>query len=129
MEILNKYELAPTQVMPTSWQNVFSFIVTCELRWLSCIGRAFHLVYTIQKAPSETGDIGWYNFNNRKGFMMTIEKKSKLKNLKYDFLFIHHATGLGELPDWNSGKPIQNPFGEPTSEGTKTARDYQYCVR
>ncbi|KAJ8442187.1 hypothetical protein Cgig2_005127 [Carnegiea gigantea] len=32
-----------------------------------------------QKAPKETGDLGWYCFNNRSGFMMAIEKKSKVK--------------------------------------------------
>lgn len=80
VEILNKYELAPAQVVPTSWHNVCSFIATCELRGLSYIGWAFGLIYTVQKAPCETGDTGWYSFNNVKGFMMAIGKKSKLKN-------------------------------------------------
>jgi len=34
-EILNKYELAPGQVVPTSWDNICSFIATCELRCLT----------------------------------------------------------------------------------------------
>jgi len=57
------------------------------------MGWAFGLVHTIHKAPSETGDTGWYSFNNRKGFITAIEKKSKLKNWKYDLLFVHRATG------------------------------------
>ncbi|KAJ8441270.1 hypothetical protein Cgig2_013685 [Carnegiea gigantea] len=80
VEILNKYELAPAQVVPMSWHNVCSFIATCELRGLSCIGWAFRLIHTIQKASSETKDTGWYSFNNRKGFMMAIGKKPKLKD-------------------------------------------------
>jgi len=34
-EILNKYKLAPAQVVPTSWQNICSFIATYELRNLT----------------------------------------------------------------------------------------------
>lgn len=72
VEILNKYELAPSQVMPTSWHNVCSFIATCELHGLSCTCLALGLVHTMQKAPRETRDTGWYSFNNSKGFMTTI---------------------------------------------------------
>jgi len=60
-EILNKYGLAPAQIVPTSWHYISSFIVTCELRSLTCSGQAFGLVHTKQ------------------GFMTAIEKKSKLK--------------------------------------------------
>jgi len=35
-EILNKYELAPAQIVPTSWHNICSFIVTCKLCGLTC---------------------------------------------------------------------------------------------
>ena len=80
VEILNKYKFTLAQVMPTSWHNVYSFIATCELCRLSCTGRAFKLVHTIQNAPSEITDTGWCSFNNTKGFMMAIGKKSKLKN-------------------------------------------------
>jgi len=79
-EILNKCELAPTQVMPTSWHNVRSFIITFELRGLTCTTRAFTLVYTVQRAPKETGDLGWYCFNKRSGFMTNIEKKLTVKH-------------------------------------------------
>ena len=47
VEILNKYELAPVQIVPTSSHNICSFIATYELRMLSCIGRAFGLVHTM----------------------------------------------------------------------------------
>jgi len=77
VEILNKYELELAQVVPMSWHNIFSFIATCELHGLTCIGRAFGLV---QRAPSETGHTRWYSFNNKKGFMTSIENKPKLKN-------------------------------------------------
>jgi len=79
VEILNKCELAPTQVVPISWHNICSFIATCKLCSLICSARAFSLVHTIQKTPKETGDLGWYCFNNRPGFMTVIEKKSKVK--------------------------------------------------
>ncbi|KAJ8451405.1 hypothetical protein Cgig2_017796 [Carnegiea gigantea] len=48
-EILNKYELAPAQIVPTSWHNIYSFIVTCELRGLTYQARAQLTVF-------ETGD-------------------------------------------------------------------------
>jgi len=54
-EILNKYELAPAQIVPTSWHNVCFFIATCELRDLTYSARAFSLVHTVQRAPKETG--------------------------------------------------------------------------
>ena len=78
-EILNKYKLAPAQVVPTSWHNICSFIATCELRGLTCSTRAFSLVHIVQKAPKEISELGWYCFNNRPGFMTAIEKKSKVK--------------------------------------------------
>ena len=43
VEILSKYELVPTQIVPMSWHNVCSFIATCELHRLSCIGCVFGL--------------------------------------------------------------------------------------
>ena len=92
-DILNKYELAPTQVVPTSWHNICSFITTCELCGLTCTTRAFSLIYTVQRAPKETVDLGWYCFNNRLGFMMAIEKKLKVKHWKYDFLFVRRESG------------------------------------
>ena len=87
--------------MPTSWHNICFFIAICELRGLSCTSRVFGLVHAVLNATSETRETGWYSFNNRKGFMTAIEKKFKLKNWKYDFLFIHRAIGWGDLPDWN----------------------------
>ena len=89
VKILNKYELAVPQIVPMSWHNICSFIVTCELCRLNCTDRAFGLVHMVQRAPSETGDIGWYCLNNKKGYMIAIEKKSKVKNWKCDFLFVH----------------------------------------
>jgi len=76
------------QVVPTSWHNICSFIVTFELCGLTLTTRAFSLVHLVQRAPKETGDLRWYCFNNRSGFMTAIEKKSKVKYLKYDFLFV-----------------------------------------
>ncbi|KAJ8441091.1 hypothetical protein Cgig2_000352 [Carnegiea gigantea] len=78
-EILNKYEMAPAQVMPTSWHNICSFIMICDLRGLTCTACAFSLTHTVQKVPKETGHLGWYCFNNRPSFLMAIEKKSKVK--------------------------------------------------
>ena len=46
-EILNKYELALAQIVPTSWHNICSFIATSELRGLSCSAWAFGLVHTV----------------------------------------------------------------------------------
>ncbi|KAJ8438015.1 LOW QUALITY PROTEIN: hypothetical protein Cgig2_029996 [Carnegiea gigantea] len=91
-EILDKYELAPTQVVPTSWHNICSFIATCELHSLTYSARVFSLVHAIQRASKETGDLGWYCFNNRQGFMTAIKKKSKVKHWKYDFLFVHRES-------------------------------------
>jgi len=127
-EILSKYELTPTQVLPTSWHNICSFITTCELHDLTCSARAFSLLYTIQRALKESGDLGWYFFNYRSRFMTAIEKKSKVKHWKYDFLFVRRESGWGNIPDWNEGKPVKNPFGEPMAEERKTARYFQFYM-
>ncbi|KAJ8434745.1 hypothetical protein Cgig2_001948 [Carnegiea gigantea] len=128
-EILNKYELVPAQVVPTSWHNICSFIATCDLRGLTCAARAFGLVHTVQESPKQTGDLGWYYFNNRPGFMTAIEKKSKVKHLKYDFLFLRRESGWGDVPDWNEGKPMRNPFREPTVNEQRTVRYFQFYIR
>ena len=60
--------------------------------------------------------------------MTVIEKKSKVKHWKYDFLFVHRESGWGNTPDWNEGKPIRNPFGAPTVEEKKTTRCFHYFV-
>jgi len=44
-----------------------------------------------------------------------MEKKSKIKNWKYDFLFVHKAAGWAAVSEWNDGKPVRNPFGKPKS--------------
>ncbi|KAJ8429797.1 hypothetical protein Cgig2_015629 [Carnegiea gigantea] len=76
-DILTKYELAPAQVVPTSWHSICSFIATCELRGLTYLARAFNLVHIVHSAPKKTRDLGCYCFNNRSGYMTAIEKKSK----------------------------------------------------
>ncbi|KAJ8436354.1 hypothetical protein Cgig2_009919 [Carnegiea gigantea] len=108
VEILSKYELALAQIMPMSWRNICSFMETCVLHRLACMGRAFGLVHTVYNALSETGDLGWYCFNNKKGFMTAIERKSK---------------------DWNDEKLVRSPFSEPTAKETKTARYFQYYLQ
>jgi len=110
-EIINKYELALAQIVPTSWHNICSFIVTCELCGLTCLARAFGLVHTVQKALKETGDLGWYCFNNRPGFMTAIEKKLKLKYWKYDFLFLHRESGWGDVLVGIRGNRFEAPLG------------------
>jgi len=52
-------------------------------------------VHIVQKVPDEVGEAGWFSFNNKKDLMSAIERKSKLKNWKYDFLFVKHR-GDGE---------------------------------
>lgn len=98
LEILNKYELALAHIVPTSWHNICSFVAIYELWKLTCSSRAFGLVHKVQKAPSETGEMGWYSFNSRRGFMMAIDKKLKIKNSKYDFLFVYRA-GWVDVPN------------------------------
>ena len=49
-------------------------------------------------------------------FMTAIEKKSKVRYWKYDFLFLRRTSGWGDVPDWNEGKLVRNPFREPTAE-------------
>ncbi|KAJ8423520.1 hypothetical protein Cgig2_011981 [Carnegiea gigantea] len=55
---------------------------------LTCTGRAFAITHSIQRGPKETRDLRWYCFSNKKGFITAIEKNSKVKNWKYDFLFV-----------------------------------------
>ena len=84
----------PAQIMRTSWHNMCSFITTYELHRLSCIGQAFGLVYTVQKALNETGATDWLSFNNRKDFRTSIKKKSKLKTGNNIPLYAPHV-GMG----------------------------------
>ncbi|KAJ8422196.1 hypothetical protein Cgig2_000661 [Carnegiea gigantea] len=109
-DIQNKYDLVPAQIMPMSCHNICSFIATCKLHRLPGTGPAFTQVHSVQRAPRETGDLGCHCFYNKKGFMMAIEKKSKVKNWEYDFRFICCEVGWGDLPNWNEEKPVLNPY-------------------
>jgi len=40
-----------------------------------------------------------YCLNNKKCYLMAIENKSKVKNWKYDFLFVHREAGRGDILD------------------------------
>jgi len=128
VEILRKFKRAPAQIVPTSRHKICFFIATCELRDLTCITRTFDLVYNIQIATKETGDLMWYCFNNKPGYVMAIEKKSKVKHCKYNFLFIRRDLGWENLPGWNEEKLVRNPFGEPSDEEQKTARYFLYYI-
>ncbi|KAJ8444805.1 hypothetical protein Cgig2_014994 [Carnegiea gigantea] len=86
-------------------------------------------VYTIQRTPKETGDLEWYCFNNRPGYMMAIEKKLKVKHWKYDFLFVCRDVGWGDLLRWNEEKRVRNPLGESSDEEQKMARYFLYYIR
>ena len=55
--------------------------------------------------------------------------KSNVKHWKYDFLFVRRESGWGDVTDWNEGKPVRNPFGEPTTEERKTARYFQFYIQ
>ena len=57
--------------------------------------------------------------------MMAIKKRSKVKNWKYDFLFVRRDSGWGDLPAWDKEKPIRNPFG-PFDKERRTTR-YFLC--
>jgi len=80
MEILNNYELAPAQIVPMSWYNIYSFIATCKLHRLTFTDHTFKQVHTVQKAPNETVDLELYCFNHKNCYMMAIKKKSRVKN-------------------------------------------------
>ncbi|KAJ8432190.1 hypothetical protein Cgig2_013732 [Carnegiea gigantea] len=68
-------------------------------------------------------------FNNKKGFMRAIEKKSKVKNQKYNFLFIRRKAGWGYLPNWNKRMPVRSPYGEPTKDKKRAARYFHFYAR
>jgi len=53
--------------------------------------------------------------------MTVIEEKSKVKHWMYDFFFLYQEFGWENVPDWNEGKPVRNPFEEPTVAEKKTA--------
>ncbi|KAJ8449495.1 hypothetical protein Cgig2_002292 [Carnegiea gigantea] len=37
--------------------------------------------------------------------------------------------GWGDVLDWNEGKPIRKPFGEPTTDERRTTRYFQFYIR
>ena len=45
--ILNKYNFAPAQIVPTNWHNICFYIAKCELCGLTCSGHAFGLIHTV----------------------------------------------------------------------------------
>ncbi|KAJ8429185.1 hypothetical protein Cgig2_028758 [Carnegiea gigantea] len=57
----------------------------------------------------------------------TLEKEYLLP-ARYAFV-IPEPDAIGSIPYWNEGKPIKNPFREPTAEEKKTARYFHYYVR
>ena len=61
--------------------------------------------------------------------MTAIEKKSKVKYWKYGFLFVRCDSGWGDISDWNEGKSVRNPFGEPMAEERKMAHYFHYWIR
>jgi len=36
---------------------------------------------------------------------------------------------LGDVPDWNEGKPMQNPFGEPIADDRRISCYFQFYIR
>ena len=62
--ICNRYNLAITQIVPTLWRNICSFITTCELYKLEYLAKAFGLVHTIQEALRDAEEARSYSFNN-----------------------------------------------------------------
>jgi len=113
--ILNMYELVIAQIVSTSRHKIYCFVTTCELCRMTCSTRVFGLVHTVQKSVDKIGDLGWYSFNTRKGFITTIEEKSKLKNWKYNFFFAHRADGwltfLVRIRMVLLGTPLVSPLG------------------
>ncbi|KAJ8419943.1 LOW QUALITY PROTEIN: hypothetical protein Cgig2_020753 [Carnegiea gigantea] len=65
---------------------------------------------------------------NKPGYMTAIDKKSKVKHWKCDFLFVRRESAWGNIPEWNDGKPVKNPFRAPTAEEKKTARYFYYFI-
>ena len=61
--------------------------------------------------------------------MTTIEKKSKVKHWKYDFLFVSRDSGWGDLPGQYKEKPIRNPFTELFDEEMRTACYFLYYIQ
>ena len=61
--------------------------------------------------------------------MTAIEKKSKIKYWKYDFLFVRRVSGWGHAPVCNEDKSIRNPFGAPTPKEKKTVHYFHYFIR
>lgn len=61
--------------------------------------------------------------------MSAIEKKSKVKNWKYNFLFVCREDGWGDVPDWNDEKPCKEAIGIPSPEEKVTAEYFRYYVR
>jgi len=61
--------------------------------------------------------------------MTAIEKKSKVKHRKHDFLFLRRTSSWGDVPDWNEGKPMRNPFGKPTTDERRTACYFRFYIR
>jgi len=54
-EILNKYELAPGQIVSKSWHNICSFIATCELRGLTYSARHLAWFTRSRRPPKKPG--------------------------------------------------------------------------
>ena len=56
--------------------------------------------------------------------MIDIEKKSKVKHWKYDFLFVHRESGWGNVPDGTRVSLLGTPFGSPQLRKEKWPQFY-----
>jgi len=60
--------------------------------------------------------------------MIAIEKKSKLKNWKYNFLFIYREDKWVDVPDGNKDGPIRNSYNKPTMKEKVSVPPYLYVT-
>ncbi|KAM3194965.1 hypothetical protein ACQJBY_071180 [Aegilops geniculata] len=108
VDVLNHFNLAPTQLAPNAWRIMAGFLVLCHSARVPpslAVFRRFFLLHHKHK-------IAWYFFKTRRGSRLRITGlPDSIKGWKSGFFFLHSTTPWPCPVEW--GKPSKSSLADP----------------
>ncbi|XBI07732.1 hypothetical protein VPH35_135587 [Triticum aestivum] len=108
VDVLNHFNLAPTQLAPNAWRIIVGFLVLCHSARVPpslAVFRRFFLLHHKHK-------IAWYFFKTRRGSRLRITGlPDSIKGWKSGFFFLHSTTPWPCPVEW--GKPSKSSLADP----------------